>query len=442
MSSNTSLTIEQLDKVINAAASQTGVPYDLLFRLLDLESDHFAADVISGQRKSSAGAIGIGQFMPDTARELGVNPYDPVSSIFGAAKYLRQNATLLNGGKFPTTQDPSADIWQKATAAYDAGPGAVQKAIRTADPKIPGTNISASGGLIKGLAGGFADIFGDNPTKWQTHLPDETKKYISVINNNNQGPLGADRSIADLTKEAYKGLGINQGSSTTQRKTVPTGSVPPAPDWNDFYLDLGDGTLEHRTNDYYQAFNQWQQIRALDREFNLGPQAQYIDDIIQQISQEIAAGGLSISKADGLLSTRLKSFAQAQQAFEGDAFKYATPIGSEYVKGREPDSYAVSKLGLKPRPVEGAGLQFTDPIQEALNTIKQSESLYSGIKIPDIPNYASLRTNIPGSVSPTTPSGSLSALNAGSNVFQQALNIFKNMSAMNDSLALSNMPES
>jgi soluble lytic murein transglycosylase-like protein len=40
---------------------------------------------------SPAGALGLMQIMPDTARRLGVtNPFDPVESIFGAAKYMNQ----------------------------------------------------------------------------------------------------------------------------------------------------------------------------------------------------------------------------------------------------------------------------------------------------------------------------------------------------------------
>mgnify|MGYP000900390765 CR=1 FL=1 len=64
---------------------------------------------------SKSGAIGLMQFMPGTARSLGVNPYDAGQSIQGAAKYLR---SLLN--------EFQGDL-KLALAAYNAGPGAVKK---------------------------------------------------------------------------------------------------------------------------------------------------------------------------------------------------------------------------------------------------------------------------------------------------------------------------
>jgi soluble lytic murein transglycosylase-like protein len=58
---------------------------------------------------SPSGAIGIMQLLPATARELGVDPWDPVQNIFGGAAYLRQQLDRFKG---------NLDL---ALAAYNAG---------------------------------------------------------------------------------------------------------------------------------------------------------------------------------------------------------------------------------------------------------------------------------------------------------------------------------
>jgi peptidoglycan DL-endopeptidase CwlO len=63
---------------------------------------------------SPAGALGLMQFMPATARGLGVDPLDPASAVDGAARYLSDL----------TRQFGSTSL---ALAAYNAGPGTVRR---------------------------------------------------------------------------------------------------------------------------------------------------------------------------------------------------------------------------------------------------------------------------------------------------------------------------
>lgn len=67
------------------------------------------------QAVSAKGAIGIMQLMPDTARDLGVDPHDPVQNIRGGALYLRRMMSAFGG-----------DV-RLALAAYNAGPAAVRR---------------------------------------------------------------------------------------------------------------------------------------------------------------------------------------------------------------------------------------------------------------------------------------------------------------------------
>ncbi|MCE0504946.1 MULTISPECIES: lytic transglycosylase domain-containing protein [unclassified Roseivivax] len=91
-----------------AAARRHGVPEDLFLRLVQQESGWNPKAV------SHKGAIGLAQLMPATARRLGVDPHDPGQNLEGGARYLKAQYTRFRS-------------WRLALAAYNAGPGAVEK---------------------------------------------------------------------------------------------------------------------------------------------------------------------------------------------------------------------------------------------------------------------------------------------------------------------------
>jgi hypothetical protein len=93
---------------IDAAASLHGVSTELVRAVIQVESEF---DPLA---RSSKGAQGLMQLMPDTARRLGVsNAFDARQNIFGGVRYLRQLLDMFQG-----------DV-VLAAAAYNAGENAV-----------------------------------------------------------------------------------------------------------------------------------------------------------------------------------------------------------------------------------------------------------------------------------------------------------------------------
>lgn len=93
------------------AARRHGVPPEFLAATLLQES------AFDPQAISSAGAVGIAQFMPSTAAGIGIDPFDPFQAIDGAAELLSEYVRAY--------REEYPNPYAIALAAYNAGPGAV-----------------------------------------------------------------------------------------------------------------------------------------------------------------------------------------------------------------------------------------------------------------------------------------------------------------------------
>ncbi|MEZ5321059.1 MAG: lytic transglycosylase domain-containing protein [Microthrixaceae bacterium] len=125
--------------------NDAGARYDINPRLLAAVAKQESN--FNPRSVSSAGATGLMQFMPATARGLGIDPNDPAQAIDGAARYLR--AQLDRFGSV-----------ELALAAYNAGPGAVSRA--GGIPAIAETRNYVA--KVMGSLGGEPPTFAASPT--------------------------------------------------------------------------------------------------------------------------------------------------------------------------------------------------------------------------------------------------------------------------------------
>ena len=104
----------QVPEAYRARVAQLAARYDLspsLIEALVWQESRWRPTAVS-----SAGARGLAQLMPGTAQQMGVNPDDPDANLEGGARYLRMQLDRFGG-----------DL-EKALAAYNAGPGRVERA--------------------------------------------------------------------------------------------------------------------------------------------------------------------------------------------------------------------------------------------------------------------------------------------------------------------------
>jgi soluble lytic murein transglycosylase-like protein len=96
-------------ELVTRAAERAGLPPAIVHSIARAESA-YRPDALSPK-----GAIGLMQLMPGTAAELNADPNDPAQNADAGARYLRQLLEKYDG------------VVSKAVAAYNAGPGAVDK---------------------------------------------------------------------------------------------------------------------------------------------------------------------------------------------------------------------------------------------------------------------------------------------------------------------------
>lgn len=282
-------------------AQRYGINPDLFVRQIQAESAFNPAAV------SSAGAIGLGQLMPATAKELGVDPTDPTQNLEGAARYMKQ---LL--GRYKGNQT-------LALAAYNAGMG----------------NVDKAGGVpnFKETQNYIAKIMGSNmaqqPTQQQTQQPQQQGLLGGLLSG--QGIGGA--------------LGLSDDMRDRLRMGILAGSDPRA-----FATQIAGAQ---------QAIA----ARRQDRQKQAGRNAtaDYLDSVGQgELAKLLRAGGINASTAFGAIPKAAKDTALIKQA-KAAGLKEGTPEFRKYIlSGGDIYSQKTALLSTLPPPEKGMRYQFEE----------------------------------------------------------------------------------
>ena len=195
------------DAIIQAS-NATGVSLPLLARIANQESG------FNPSAQSEAGATGLFQTMPDTARELGIEDMtNPYQSAMGGAKYIAQQLQRYGGNL------------NKALAAYNAGPGNVDSWISNgwdgSPDSIPIDETrnyvkSIGGGLDNSIQANYTQANGKNPinlrSMFQLDDPNEKIDFAKVM-----GILNApQQNVASASDEALRSALAQQASHTAR----------------------------------------------------------------------------------------------------------------------------------------------------------------------------------------------------------------------------------
>jgi len=166
--------------------------------------------------RSRAGALGVMQLMPKTAKELGVDPLNPEENIRGGVMYLKK--------MYDKYQDPTL-----ALAAYNAGPGRVDKALKSGQGIAALPRETQNYVMARNMAGGGIVAFQNRGLVEPKGLDDLTPEEIEEMSKPFIGaakPFTKERT-EELQKRALGAAHQRQGEEEEKARFTPETIVPP-----------------------------------------------------------------------------------------------------------------------------------------------------------------------------------------------------------------------
>lgn len=175
--------LSNLDGIISEASRQYNVPKSLIKAMIRQESGGNPNAV------SKAGAGGLMQLMPGTAKQLGVtNRFDPGQNIMGGTKYIRQMLDMYGGNT------------QLALAAYNAGPynKAVMRGVIPKNGETPGyvRRVMAFEQQFRAIPSMKAETFNTKVNEQAQSANGAAQ--ISVFNTSNNTNVGGEQKQTPL----------------------------------------------------------------------------------------------------------------------------------------------------------------------------------------------------------------------------------------------------
>lgn len=147
--------------MMSSIACDYGVPVGLFDALIIRESQ-YQPGIYSPKL-----AYGLTQLMPDTARSMGVNRYDPVDNLRGGARYLREQ--LDRFGRY-----------HLALAAYNAGPGRVRGGLVPAIPETQAYVSNVIGNWSRLSGAGTSTSVNAQPIAFTGTRPNARTRQVSL----------------------------------------------------------------------------------------------------------------------------------------------------------------------------------------------------------------------------------------------------------------------